>query len=217
MSEKLAANSDSARPSGLPATPDGYAEPYEFTYPMGVLLIGSGLLGLLSAVVVVGLLSQIHGLELFTFYEVTVEGETTTWTMDLTAIAVPFLVALIVTTVVHELIHGLVFRWYGHTPEYGAVPALGAFYAAVFGEFQNRDDLLRVALAPLLVITAVCVPLLAVPVPIIAITAGFVLILNTAGAVGDLYALWRVGRMPRGTLMYDVDIRHSYVYEPRSR
>ncbi len=214
MAKKISVNSDSVATDQLPPTPEGYAEPYEFRYPMIALLIGSGLLGLLSSVAVVALLSLLHGPELFTFYEVTVEGSATTWTMDLTAIAVPFLVALVVTTVVHELIHGVVFRLYGHTAVYGAVPAMGAFYAAVFGEFQRRNDLLRVALAPLVVITAACVPLLAVPIPIIAITAGFVLIVNTAGAVGDIYAVFRFRRMPSETLLYDVNIRHSYVYEP---
>jgi hypothetical protein len=53
-----------------------------------------------------------------------------------------------------------------------------------------------------------------VPVPIVALAAAFVLVLNTAGAIGDLYATWRLWRLPEGTLLYDVDIRHSYVYEP---
>ncbi|MFP9059990.1 DUF3267 domain-containing protein [Natrialbaceae archaeon A-chndr2] len=74
--------------------------------------------------------------------------------------------------------------------------------------------MLRVGSAPLVVISAVCVPLLFVPIPGVAITAGFVLVLNTAGAIGDLYALWRLRGLPEGTLLYDIDIRRSYVYEP---
>ncbi|GAB6878330.1 hypothetical protein JCM17823_06040 [Halorubrum gandharaense] len=35
-----------------------------------------------------------------------------------------------------------------------------------------------------------------------------------ADVVGDLYVLWRLRRMPPGTLMYDVDLQHWYVFEP---
>lgn len=218
MPDSTPSNPDPARPPGPPPAPDGYADPYEFRYPTAVLLIGSGILGIVSAVVFAGFLTLIRGPEVFaTFYEVTVDGDTTTYAMDLTVVAVPFFVALLSTAVVHELIHGVVFRWYGHDVTYGAVPSMGAFYAAAFGEFQQRNELLRVALAPLVVITTVCVPLLVVPVPIVAITAVFVLILNTAGAIGDLYATWRFWRMPPKTLMYDVDVRHSYVYESLER
>ena len=217
MSPPTASRPDSPNSTLLPPTPDGYADPYAFRYPTAVLLGGSSLLGLASAVFFVGLLVLFHGPEVFTFYEVTVDGETTAFTMDLTAIAVPFLVALVVTTVVHELLHGIVFRHYGYDVEYGAVPALGAFYVAVFGEFQSRDELLRVALAPFVVLTATCLPLLAVPVPVVSITAAFILTLNTAGSVGDLYGAWRLRGLPRGTLVYDVDIRRSYIYEPLLR
>ncbi|WP_121740906.1 DUF3267 domain-containing protein [Natronorubrum halophilum] len=208
-------NADVTRSPDPPLPPDGYADPYAFSYPMAVLLVGSGVIAVALSIVVVALLSLLHGPELFaTFYDVTVDGDTTTYAMDLTVIVVPFLTALLVTVVGHEFVHGVVFRYYGYDVTYGAVPAMGAFYAAAFGQFQNRNELLRVCLAPLVLITAACVPLLAVPVPIVSITAAFVLILNTSGAIGDLYATWRLQRMPRETLMYDVTIRRSYVYEP---
>jgi len=214
VSERETIGSEVAKSPELPSKPDEYDEPYVFRYPVVALLIGSGILGIVSSVALVALLTVVHGPEVFTFYEVTVDGETTTFAMDLTAIAVPFLAALVVTTVVHELLHGIVFRFYGYDVSYGVAPAMGAFYAAAFGQFQKRAELLRVGLAPLVGITAVCIPLLFVPVPIVALTAAFVLVLNTAGAIGDLYATWRLWRLPEGTLLYDVDIRRSYVYEP---
>jgi hypothetical protein len=214
VSKSETSGSEVAGPSTLPSTPEGYAEPYEFRYPTVALLVGSSVLGIVSSVALVALLTLVHGPEVFAFYEVTVDGETTTFAMDLTAIAVPFLAALIVTTAVHELLHGVVFRFYGYDVTYGVAPAMGAFYAAAFGQFQRRAELLRVGLAPLVGITTVCIPLLFVPVPIVALAAAFVLVLNTAGAIGDLYATWRLWRLPEGTLLYDVDIRHSYVYEP---
>ncbi|WP_340674438.1 DUF3267 domain-containing protein [Natrinema zhouii] len=69
-------------------------------------------------------------------------------------------------------------------------------------------------LAPLVSIAIVATPLLAVPVPSIAVTAYMVLVINTTGAVGDLYIIWCLRRMPEGTLLYDVDLRHMYVFEP---
>ncbi|WP_255171539.1 DUF3267 domain-containing protein [Natrononativus amylolyticus] len=215
MSESAVSRVDTTEPSETPPEPEGYAAPSEFSYPTVVLVVGAGLLGVASTVALVVLLSAVHGPEAFaSVYEMTTDGDTMTFAMDLTAIIVPFVVALVVTTVVHEALHGAAFAHYGYDVSYGVIPSMGAFYTAVFGQFQKREELLRVGLAPLVVITAVCVPLLAVPVPVVAITAAFVLILNTSGAIGDLYATWRLARMPPGTLMYDVDIRHSYVYEP---
>ena len=84
---------------------------------------------------------------------------------------------------------------------------------AAFGQFQTRRDNVRCALAPLVVFTVVLTPLLAGPLPV-ALLAFFVLVVNTSGAVGDLYLTWRLLRMPPETLLYDVDARHSYIFYP---
>ncbi|MFP8955785.1 DUF3267 domain-containing protein [Natrialbaceae archaeon A-CW3] len=215
MTEKLSEPTSSANDSSLPPTPPGYADPDEFSYPTVLIVGGSTLIGLLCVVGVGMLLLSVQEAAVFDpFVTVTVDGETTAFSMDVTAAAVPFLVAVVVTAVGHELIHGAAFRYYGHEVTYGAVPSMGAFYAAAFGQFQTRDDLFRVGLAPLVVITVVCLPLLAVPVPFVAVTAALVLVLNTAGSIGDLYAVWRLWQFPPGTQLYDVEIHHSYVYEP---
>ena len=78
----------------LPPTPDGYAEPSKFSYPTALLIAGSSLLGIGTAVAVVSLLTAVHGPETFTFFEVTVDGETSTYAMALTALGLPFLIAL---------------------------------------------------------------------------------------------------------------------------
>ncbi|MFC4449345.1 DUF3267 domain-containing protein [Halorussus aquaticus] len=85
----------------------------------------------------------------------------------------------------------------------------------MFGQFQTRRDNVAVALAPLAVFTVVLTPLLAGPLPV-ALAAFLVLAVNTSGAIGDLYLSWRLFRMPEGALLYDVDIRHSYVFSPES-
>jgi hypothetical protein len=58
-------------------------------------------------------------------------------------------------------------------------------------------------------------PLLAVPVPLVAFLVFVVLFVNAVGAVGDLYIVAYLLRKPAGTLLYDSDSRHSYVFDPR--
>ena len=63
------------------------------------------------------------------------------------------------------------------------------------------------------VVLSLPVPLSTV-LPMLAVAAFFGLVLNTAGSAGDLYIVWRLGRYPPGTLSYDADIRHMYVFVP---
>ncbi|GAA0224644.1 DUF3267 domain-containing protein [Halobacterium noricense] len=119
------------------------------------------------------------------------------------------------TLVVHEAIHGLVFRRLGYRVSYGFEPRIPALYTAAFGQFVTRRDNMLVGVAPLVVMTLVGIPLLAGPMPV-ALAAYFALLVNTSGAVGDLYLLWRLRRMPTETVLYDTDIRHSYIFEPAS-
>jgi len=85
----------------------------------------------------------------------------------------------------------VVYQRYGYEVSYGVYWRMGAVYAAVFHQFHSREHNLRVGIAPLAILTVVCLPLLAVPNPVIATTAFVILVLNTAGGAGDLYALWR--------------------------
>lgn len=198
-----------------PPTPDGYDEPYLFEYSTVVLLLLSLPMFLLSAFGFGRLLWALQGPAVFgAVFDVTESGAAVTITLDLAKVAGPFLVALVVTVVVHELVHGAVMRRYGYDVTYGVNPAMGAFYVSAFGQFQRREELFPVGLAPLVGISVVAAPLLAVPVPVVALTAYLVAVVNATGAVGDLYLVWRLWRMPEGTLMYDADLRHWYVFEP---
>jgi len=89
--------------------------------------------------------------------------------------------------VLHELTHGLVYRYLGYQVSYGVAPQLGAFYAAAFHQFQQRSDNLVVGIAPLVVLNVLLLPLLFVPIPLLAFAAFIALLFNTAGAAGDLY------------------------------
>jgi len=197
----------------LPQTPDGYAPPVEFRYSM-VALVAIVALVVPVALLVFGTLlrmGQGDALAALFRYETTDTGFS--FSVPL-ALAVVFLATVVVVTVLHELVHGLAFRLQGYEVSYGVVPQLGAVYAAAFHQFQLRDETRLVALAPLLVLDVLVLPLLFVPIPLLAFGAFVGLLLNTAGAAGDLYIVWRLQRYPPGTLTYDADVRHMYVFVP---
>ncbi len=121
------------------------------------------------------------------------------------------LAALPLTIVIHELLHGVVFGLLGYRVQYGLAPALGAAYAAAFGQWQTRGHNALAAAAPLFLLTALGIPLLTVP-GVVSNIAFVLLLINTSGAVGDVYILYRLARMPRGTLLYDIDIVTMLIY-----
>lgn len=186
--------------------PPGYRESYQFHYPVRML---SGI-ALLLFVTLCPLLTW--GTYLYH----------TQWnTMPLIESGVELLVALlvffltpVVTIVVHELLHGLVLHLLGYRVSYGVAWYLGAAYAAAFRQFVRRDHTIVVALTPLIVLTTLVVPLLSIPNPFVIEGAIIALVVNTSGAVGDVYVVLRLLRMPPGTLFYDLDIQHMLVFEP---
>ncbi|UPV99149.1 DUF3267 domain-containing protein [Halorussus gelatinilyticus] len=185
-----------------PDPPEGYREPVAFSYPSLWLSAGSLVLFVAAFLGFERLMNALRSDAALEF------------TVGPTGIGVVALLT-VGTVVVHELVHGAVYRWLGYRVQYGLALNMGAAYAAAFGQFQTRRDNLAVGLAPLVVFTAVLTPLLAGPL-VVALAAFLVLVVNTAGAIGDLYLSWRILRMPEGTLLYDVDIRHSYVYYPET-
>ncbi|MFP8954901.1 DUF3267 domain-containing protein [Natrialbaceae archaeon A-arb3/5] len=212
--DPIAAAESEAEDVSTPPTPVGYSDPYQFEYPKLVLVVGSTILGIISIVVYGLLLLQLQGSEaLFFVFEIeTSEGVGTGF--DLVGMAIPLVVAFLTVTVVHELLHGVVFQRYGYDVNYGVYWRFGAIYAAVFHQFHTREHNLWVGIAPLAIITVVCLPLLAVPNSLIATSALFALALNTGGSMGDIYALWRFYRMPQGTVFYDINMDNMYVFEP---
>jgi hypothetical protein len=125
------------------------------------------------------------------------------------------LVLIPATILIHEVIHGVTYQLLGYQVSYGLAPELGAAYAAAFGQFQKRIHNLIVAVMPLIVITLIGVPLLSVSGNVFLGTCAFVvLIINTSGAVGDVYISWRLVQMPAGTLLYDVSVDKMLIYEP---
>lgn len=201
----------------VPETPAGYRDPERFHYPLVVLL---ALVLVVGSAAVLGfgwLLSAVQGPAVIeSVFEIRETPDGFVATLRLGTVGAVFVGTVLVVTVLHELVHGLVYSRLGYRVSYGVAPWLGAFYAAAFHQFQTRADDLLVGVAPLLVLDCLMLPLLFVPVPLVAFAAFVGLAFNTAGAAGDVYLVARLLRMPDGTLLYDGDAHHSYVFYPES-
>lgn len=112
------------------------------------------------------------------------------------------LLATAVLVVAHEGIHGLAILAYGGRPTFGAghTGFIPYFYATAEGQRFTRGQFVVVALAPTVVVTALCAVLVTLPfggwlVPTSALLLG--------GCVGDWMLTWVAVRAPRGSLIED--------------
>ncbi len=118
--------------------------------------------------------------------------------------ALILLVGTIGVVLAHEVVHGLVMRVFGARPRYGIKWELLAAYATASGHYFGRDQFLVIALAPLLTLT----PLLWVAAWWAPPGAGWMAlalagILNTVGAIGDLFMSWKALIHPASALVLD--------------
>src|SRR5512145_1360015 len=125
-------------------------------------------------------------------------------------------VTIVATVLVHELIHGLTYRALGYRVTYGVSLRLFAAYAGAFAQFQQRNHNIIVALAPLLVLSLLLLPLLASPNPAVVLFSFTALLFNVGGASGDLYLAWRLLRLPPATRLYDVDVVTMLIFCPEA-
>jgi len=199
----------------VPAAPEGYRDPTPFEFPLWLLLAGRFVLSAPAVPLFGGPRWAIRGGAVSESLAV-VTGTPTAITAEFNIAPIVGMTVLAtgVTGVAHELVHGLVFRRYGYPVSYGAMPRLGAFDATPCHQFVTREHAPGIALAPLVGISLVGPPLLLVPVPLFAVSVSLVLLVNAAGAIGDPYVVAYLLRKPPGALLYDSDIRRSYVFEP---
>ncbi|EMA56580.1 DUF3267 domain-containing protein [Halococcus thailandensis] len=186
----------------MPSYPDlsGYYRPYRFEYPIRWLQVGGTVLTVLSLGVFLGLAAVLRG------------GEVAIVVGPSSVLA--FVVAIPVTLVIHETIHGALMRLLDYRVTFGVAWSMPGVYAAAFGQPITRRDNILIAGAPLIVITAFGVAVLPVMGETLLVAVLVALVTNAAGAVGDMYALYRLARMPRETMLYDVSIGEMLIYEP---
>jgi hypothetical protein len=104
---------------------------------------------------------------------------------------------------IHEVIHGLVFLFWGGKPYFGARLPL-ALYCGAKEQLFRRDQYLTVGLAPLLVITLAAI-VVTLYFPIFASYTLFASIGNFAGAAGDVLVAERLLHLSGNVLVEDTD------------
>jgi len=114
-----------------------------------------------------------------------------------------FMASSIGVLLVHELIHGLCFRYIaGGRPTYGhKLPFF--LYAACENRYICRKHYFVATLTPFAAITALCAALCALAPQTWFWVPYYVLAMNAAGCTGDIYVAWLLLRMPKDVLVID--------------
>jgi putative zincin peptidase len=127
------------------------------------------------------------------------------FTLSTTTTLIAFLVIVVAfaaVLILHELVHGLFFWLFTRSrPRFGFKGVYA--YAAAPGWYIPRPQFLIVGLAPLVLISLaglIILPFIALPASLVLIIA---LIVNAAGAIGDLYVVVRLLFAPRSVLIED--------------
>ena len=117
---------------------------------------------------------------------------------------------------IHEVCHGLAFRWAGAKPRYGAKLIGGflpVFYATAPGRWLTRRQYTTMFLTPTVVVNALGIALM-VAMPqwswLWVIPLGF----HFGGCVADWWLVCVVSRFPRGTQFEDTPQGFRYQLEP---
>jgi hypothetical protein len=109
-------------------------------------------------------------------------------------------IALLLVPLLHEAVHGIAALLAGVRPSYGIGPG---FAYTTFPDPVGKRPYLAIGLAPLVVLSAIGLPLAAVW------DAGaglvlFFLVVNAAGAIGDIWMSWRIALQPPDALLVDL-------------
>jgi hypothetical protein len=106
--------------------------------------------------------------------------------------------AVVVIIFLHEGVHGVVGVLFGHRPIFGIRPP---YFYTTFTEKVSRGHFMVIALTPLVVLNIIFVALFATG--FLKVFTYFCLLVNTIGAVGDLWIILKLSRHDRGTLIQD--------------
>jgi len=109
-------------------------------------------------------------------------------------------IALVLVPLLHEAVHGIAAMLAGVRPSYGIGPG---FAYTTFPEPVAKRAYLAIGLAPLVVLSALGLPLAVVWDGGAGLVL-FFLVVNAAGAIGDLWMSWRIALQPRNALFVDL-------------
>jgi putative zincin peptidase len=127
-----------------------------------------------------------------------------------------FPVALLVTLPLHELVHAAFVVLFGGRPRFGAgiKGAMPYLYVTDPGRRFNRNRFIVIALAPLVLIDGVALALILIQPSWSWAAVAFVV--NTSGAIGDLWVVGLLVRFPPWALVEDRTLGFA-VWSPRGR
>lgn len=121
-----------------------------------------------------------------------------------------FLILLSAIVSLHELTHGITFQILGYKVKYGI--RFPVAYAMAHKQFIKSRDYFIVALAPLFILDLLAIGLFFIKIPFLSNLALFTLVVNTSGAVGDIWMAFKICTYPKNTLFYDYSPVENYVY-----
>ena len=188
--------------ASCPKPPEGYRAVEPFEYPKMKLQVAS-LAALVAAPSVLLPMLLLLGHQAVQFIRI-----------DRVADMIIVLLTGLATMMAHELLHGAAYRVFGYRVTDGLSLHPIAAYVAAFGQWHRRNGSIVTALVPTVVLTAVCAPMLTLSNPAVVLVGLTALTLNASAVVGDLHLVWRLFRMPRGTLFYPVDMKTMLVCVP---
>ncbi len=111
--------------------------------------------------------------------------------------------ALFLMLSVHELIHGMMFQFFGAKPRYGFDLKKGVAFAAADRYYLTRDAYLVVGLAPLVLITLGTLALMTITRGELNTLIALIGAANIGGCVGDLWFYLICRRYPPDLLVRD--------------
>ncbi len=117
------------------------------------------------------------------------------------------IVSYVLILPIHEIIHGLVFAFWGGKPHFGAKLPF-ALYCGAKQQLFRRNHYLIIGLAPLVVITLAGI-LFTLLAPSLAVYTLLATAGNISGAAGDVLVAQRVLRLPRHVLIEDTETGYT--------
>ena len=117
---------------------------------------------------------------------------------------------------IHELIHGVAGFLRGFSVRYGFDWTYLAPFATTYGRPQTRAETVFVALAPLVGLTAILLPVAVLSSGFVAAVLVPPLLINVLGAAGDLNTAWKMYHLPAGAVVeHDSDENTAYYLPAR--
>ncbi|MBN1963393.1 MAG: DUF3267 domain-containing protein, partial [Anaerolineae bacterium] len=182
--------------SPAPAIPAGYALAHRFVLTERRALLWMNVIGTVAFVIVLA-----AAFVLLTLY-IRIGAPLVIRTLPETLPPLIYLIAVVLTLVVHEGLHGLAILLTGNRPRFGAKWSRFLLYTTSDANF-TRGEYLGVTLAPLLGISAAGLVAMLLTPPVLGMWLAVLVSLNAASSLGDVWMTAVITSFPRTALFHD--------------